>query len=103
VGPRRDGIAVAVEQHRSSKVEEDATMNTLGIAVGALGTGIPDGMATPVVAIGLSSGDIVAGLLAFAFAAFGVIVVRRLQAPGHSAPKPGPSPDRRHDEFRKAA
>lgn len=78
-------------------------MNPLGIAIGALGTGIPDGTATPLLTIGLTTGDIVAGLTALAVATLGVLVVRRLQAPSDVAPNPATSPAPRGDELRRAA
>ncbi len=77
-------------------------MNTLAIAVGALGTGVPDGTVTPLLTVGLATADIVAGLGAFVVATLAVLVVRRFQAAGDGSPNPAASPDRGH-ELKRAA
>ena len=76
-------------------------MSTLGIAVAALGSGIPEGVASLVLGLGFApAGCSSPGSAALVVATLGVLVVRILQAPsqkpaGPRCRRPDPKDDER--------
>ena len=77
-------------------------MNTLAIAVAAVGSGIPDGALSANIGLAPSVAEIVAGLAAFVVATLGVLVVRHLQA-ADAPRKPVTSPEPAPRDLQKAA
>lgn len=79
-------------------------MNTLGIAVAGLGSGVPAGIGAPLT-VALGPAEIAAAVGVFAVATLGVLVVRYLNPVGQGR---GPRistipPSSRHDDVKQAA
>jgi hypothetical protein len=78
-------------------------MNTFGIEIAALGSGIPDGVAAAVLGPGFTPAELLAGLGAAVVATLGVLVVRILNAPSQEPPAPAALPLLADDKVDRAA
>jgi len=78
-------------------------MNTVGIAVAALGSGIPDSSLGSLVGSGYTPAEVIAALGAVAVGVLGVLIIRILADESNNKPSVSASPHQPNDSGVKRA